>query len=212
MKLKKAFAILLAAVGIAIGAATVYFSMQYRDTDPILVAPPEEAKNQVVALMDAVCGGDYEGISRVIYGNPDLGVDRKPADPVGVLFWEAFENSKSYKLLGDCYTTEQGLAQNVSVTYMDVTSVTERLQERSQAMLEQWVAEAEDISEVYNENNEYREDFVMEVLYAAAEQALQEDAKQVTVELTVNLSFQDGQWWIIGDEALLRAISGGILS
>jgi len=27
----------------------------------------------------------------------------------------------------------------------------------------------------------------------------------------VNLSYQDGKWWVVADEALLDAISGGIL-
>ena len=33
----------------------------------------------------------------------------------------------------------------------------------------------------------------------------------MTAELTVNMEYQNGQWWIIGDRALLDAISGGIL-
>jgi hypothetical protein len=92
-----------------------------------------------------------------------------------------------------------------------MTSITETLRSRSQAMLAQRVAEAEDTSEVYNEKNEYREDVVMEILFAAAEDALAEDARTVTVPLTVNLKYRDGQWWIVADTALLDAISGGIL-
>jgi hypothetical protein len=55
------------------------------------------------------------------------------------------------------------------------------------------------------------EDVVMAVLFEAAEDALAEDARTVTVSLTVNLKFRDGQWWIVSDTALLDAISGGIL-
>ena len=133
------------------------------------------------------------------------------ADEVGVLIWEAFQSSISYELRGDCYTTEQGLAQDVSISCMDVTSVTVNLKERSQTLLEQRVAEAVDVSEIYDENNDYREDFVMAVLRDAVEDALEEDARMMTMELTVNLSYQDGKWWVVADEALLDAISGGIL-
>lgn len=211
MKYKRVLAVLFAVIGISAAAAAIFLSLQYRDADPVLTAPPDEARNQVVTLMDAVCEGNYEAASQVIYGTPSLGVDREPSQEVGVLFWNAFESSMSYELKGECYTTQQGLAQDITVTCLDVTSVTERLQERSQTLLEQRVAEAQDISEVYDENNEYREDFVMNVLYDAAVDALEEDAREMTVELTVNLSYQDGQWWVIGDEALLDAISGGIL-
>ena len=51
----------------------------------------------------------------------------------------------------------------------------------------------------------------MDVLYDAATAALAEDATYVTTELTLNLSYQGEKWWIIGDKALLDAISGGIL-
>lgn len=203
--------VLLAAIGISAAAAAVYICTQYVNAKPMLLTPPDEARNKVVMLMDAVAEGDYEEASQAIYGTPSLGVDREAADEVGVLIWEAFQGSISYELLGDCYTTEQGLAQNVSITCMDVTSVTVNLKERSQTLLEQRVNEAEDVSEVYDENNDYREDFVMAVLRDAVVDALEEDAREITVELTVNLSYQDGKWWVVADEALLDAISGGIL-
>ena len=203
--------VLLAAVGIAAAAAAVYICTQFVDAKPMLLTPPDEARSEVVVLMDAVAEGDYEKASQSIYGTPSLGVDRDAADEVGVLIWAAFQDSIRYELRGDCYTTEQGLAQDVSITCMDVTSVTVNLKERSQVLLEQRVAEAEDVSEIYGENNDYREDFVMAVLRDAVLDALAEDAREMTVELTVKLSYQNGKWWVIADEALLDAISGGIL-
>ena len=211
MKLRYLFSFILATIGIAIASAAVYLSLQCRDAMPVLLTPPDVPRSKVVMLMNAVCDGDYEEASQSIYGTPSLGVDREAADEVGILIWDAFSSSISYELLGDCYTTEQGLAQNIAVTCLDVTSVTEQLRERSQTMLEQRVEEAKDVSEIYDENNEYREDFVMDVLYDAAVDALEEDARKKTVELTVNLSYQDGKWWVVADEALLNAISGGIL-
>ena len=209
--LKVIASILLTVVGLSAAAAAVYLCTQFVDAKPMLLTPPDVARSKVIMLMNAVSEGDYEEASQAIYGTPSLGVDREAADEVGVLIWEAFQGSISYELLGECYTTEQGLAQDVSITCMDVTSVTVNLKERSQTMLEQRVTEAEDVSEIYDENNEYREDFVMEVLRDAVEDALEEDATKMTVELTVNLSYQDGKWWVVADEALLDAISGGIL-
>lgn len=211
MKLRNLFSFLLAVIGIAIASAAVCLSLQYKDAMPVLLTPPDVARSKVIMLMNAVSDGNYEEASQSIYGTPSLGVDREAADEVGVLIWDAFSSSVSYELVGECYTTEQGLAQNIAVTCLDVTSVTENLRQRSQTMLEQRVEEAKDVSEIYDENNEYREDFVMGVLYDAAVDALEEDARKMTMELTVNLSYQDGKWWVIADEALLNAISGGIL-
>ena len=211
MKLKKLLSALFALFGACVAAATIYISIHAMDSMPMLLTPPDVARSKVIMLMNAVCDGDYEEASRSIYGTPDLGVDREASDEVGVLIWDAFESSISYELLGECYTTEQGLAQKVSITCLDVTSITEYLRDRSQALLEQRVAEAADVSEIYDENNEYREDFVMNVLYDAAADVLEEKARKQTFEVTVNLSYQDGNWWVVADEALLDAISGGIL-
>ena len=130
---------------------------------------------------------------------------------MGVLIWEALVDSMRYELVGDCYATEDGLAQDVTMSYMDINSVTATLKDRSQALLEQRVDEAERLDEVYDENLQYREDFVMDVLYDAAAAALEEDAQTVTTKLTLKMSYQGQKWWIIADRELLDAISGGIL-
>ena len=209
--IKKLLSVIFAMVGIAAAAAAIYLALNNRTADPVLLLPPEEAEQQVTGLMDAVCSGDYAAASTYLQGQPGLGVDRDATDEVGVLIWEAFCDSMSYELVGDCYATAEGLAQNVTLTCMDVTSVTDVLRERSQAMLQQRVDEAEYMDEVFDEDHQYREDFVMDVLYDAACKALEEDATTMTTELTLNLIYQDGQWWIIADRVLLDAISGGIL-
>ena len=209
--IKKLLSLVFAIVGIAAAVAAVSLSLSYKNANPMLLVPPEEAQHQVTGLMDAVCAGDYSTASTYLQGQPNLGVDREPTDAVGVLIWEALCDSMQYELVGECYATEDGLAQNVVFSCIDITSVTETLKDRSQDLLEQRVEEAEDLDEVYDEDFQYREDFVMDVLYDAAVAALKEDAQTITAELTVNMAYQNGQWWIIGDKALLDAISGGIL-
>ena len=209
--IKKILSLIFVIIGIAAAVAAVNLSLTNKDADPVLLAPPEDAKLQVVSLMDAVCNGNFAEASTYMQGQPDLGVNREPSDPVGVLIWNEFCDSMSYELVGDCYGTEEGLAQNVKLSCMDITSVTAVLKDRSQAMLEKRVDEAEDLDDVYDENLQYREDFVMSVLYDAAEAALKEDAKTMTMELTNNMVYQNETWWIIADRNLLDAISGGIL-
>ena len=209
--IKKILSVIFVIVGIAAAVTAVNMGMTNKDADPVLLAPPEAATQQVTGLMDAVCSGDFDAASTYLQGQPNLGVDREASDEVGVLIWEAFCDSMSYELVGECYATEAGLSQNVTLTCMDVTSVTAVLKARSQTLLEQRVAEAENLEDVYDEKLQYREDFVMDVLYDAAVIALEEDAKTVTTELTLNLSYQNEQWWIAADRELLDAISGGIL-
>lgn len=214
-RLGAAFVTLISLVLIAMGAvvayATVHICMNYSNALPVLLSPPDSARGQLETMLNRVCNGDYDGASQLLLGTPDLGVDQEEQNALGMLLWSEFVGSMDYELVGECYTTEDGLAQDIVFRYMDLTSVTANLGERSKTLMEQRVQEAENTSELYDENNNYREDFVMDVLCDAAEDALEEDAREVTVSLTVNLKYQGKNWWIVADTALLDAISGGFL-
>ena len=44
----------------------------------------------------------------------------------------------------------------------------------------------------------------------AAREALKEDASYLEAELTVELVYTGGRWWILPEQDLMQAISGGI--
>ena len=52
---------------------------------------------------------------------------------------------------------------------------------------------------------------VLAVLYEAATQILEENTECVTVELVVNLRYENGRWWIVPDDELIDAIFCGCL-
>ena len=211
MKLSRIIGALFGVAGVCAAGLCVTLAFQKMDASPVLVEQPESAREQVEVLMEAVSNNDYAAASAVIQGNPVFGADREPADAVSGLIWDAFVESVSYELAGELYATDSGVAQNIKVTALDMGSVTANLKERSEALLEKRVKEAEDPDEVYDEKNEYREDFVMQVLYDATVEALKQDAKTVTSDVTINMIFENGQWWIVADSALLSAITGGVL-
>ena len=211
MIIKKILGILLVLVGLIVAASGIFLSFAAMNTEPFLVTEPVEATQKVEELMDAVVSCDYEKASSLIYGNPSLGLDREPADQVGIMLWNAFAQSQSYELKGGFTASNSGLTQQVVFTYLDMDSVTENLGARAQTLLMERIEAAENIDDIYDANNEYREDVVMEVLEEAVAAALKQAAQTVSVELTVSLVFRDGQWWIVADNALLNAISGGVL-
>ena len=202
--------LLFGLLALAAAGAALYLTVAGLDAPPVRVEVPPEASRQVTALMDAVCAGDFEEASAHLYGNPDLGLSDAPEDPVGKLVWSAFSGSLSWELSGDCFATDEGLAQKVVLRSLEIASVTENLGSRSGALLALRVEEATDTTGIYDENNEYREDFVMEVLCEAAEAAIREDARYQEQEITLNLTCRDGKWWVLPEQSLIGAISGGI--
>lgn len=210
MTIKNYFSGLFAALGILLAAGAVTAALCSLNVSPMLLRTPSAAVRTAEAMLDAVCEGDYAAAGEMMYGSPDLGASRDAADAVGIVIWEAFVDSLDYELVGKCYATDSGVAMDVKLTGLNMDSVTASLGERSMAMLEKRVAEAEDVSEIYDENNEYRADFVMEVLCDAAREALEADAELSQWEFTLNLVFYQGQWLIMPEQPVIHAISGGI--
>lgn len=208
MKKIKSYPMLFALAGMLLALAALGLSIGWRQAPPVLVMAPDAAEVRSDELMSALAEGDFAGAQTVLYGNPDLGVDRQPKDAVGQLIWDAFCGSIDYSFSGELYATDKGLARDVAITTLDITSITGTLKERSTVLLEQRVQQAEDVSQIYDEQNNYREDFVMDVLYDAATQSLQEDARYLTRQITLNLVYHQGNWWVMPDGALIQVISG----
>ena len=199
-------------LGLFLALSGILLAVTNRNASPLLVKQPEAARVQVQTMLDALCEGDYATVSSCIYGTPDLGMDAQAADEVGRLFRDALGDSFSYEIQGDFHATDSGVALDVTISALDLNSVTAKLGDRARAHMEQRIAEAEDMEDIYDENNEYRKDFVMDALYTAAQEALEQDASRISWELTLNLVYENGQWWIMSDPALLKALTGGILS
>ena len=205
------FSCIFGLLGLGLAALGVWLALTNRDAGPVLMQQPEAARNQVITMLDALCAGDYETVGNCLYGKPSLGMDREAQDEVGRLYWNALADSFRYEIHSDFHATDSGVSMDIQISALDLDSVTANLRQRAQTLLEQRIGLAEDTSEIYDANNEYREDFVMAALYDAALAALAADAETISWEITLNLVFQEGQWWIMPEAKLMQAISGGIL-
>ena len=205
------FSAIYGVLGAVLAAVCIFLALTNQNASPVLVEQPQAAMDQVQTMLDALCAGDYDTVSGCLYGQPNLGLDREAEDPVGQLIWDALSDSFSYELGQEFHATDSGVSLSVTIQALELNSVTENLRDRARTLMEQRIAQAEDPEEIYDENNDYREEFVMESLYEAARDALKQDARQTSWSLTLNLVFENGQWWIMPEQDLLRAISGGIL-
>ena len=181
-----------------------------RDRTPLLGPGTEAAAEQVCILMDAVCSGDFEAAEKLLYGNPELGADRAPADAAGRMIWQAYVESLDYQLSGDVYATDTGVAQDVKIISMEISTVTAQLASRTGTLLNEKMEAAEDVSELYDENNEYRDDLVAGILEEAVRQALEEDVRYSYRIVPLQLVYAEDRWQVVADPEFLQAVSGGI--
>ena len=211
MKVSRFFSGLFGLVGICVALSALWLSTYGMEAVPAIIETPEAALEQVESMMDSFCAGDYGAAGSYLYGRPDLGADREAAEEVGGLIWEAFQESMTYELVGECYATSNGLAQNIRVTTLDISAVTGYLEEHARVNIETRALAAEDYDAVFDENDEYRPEFIQEVLRETTLQALEETDARVTTEVTLNLVWNEEQWWVISNEMLLKAVSGGVV-
>lgn len=210
MKKRHIIADLMAVLGIVLAMGTVGIIIRAVHATPVVLLRPAGAVERARDMMNAACSGDYETASGMMYGTPNLG--NRPADssPAVDLIWEAFLESLDYTFSGDCYATDSGVAVDANIRYLDVPSAVEGLDSYAQALLSQRIATADDSTEIYDENNNFRQDLVAEILRDATRQVLEENKEYQEQTISLCLIFDQGEWWVMPNADLLNVLSGAI--
>lgn len=210
MKIARFFAVLLGIFATALMALSIGLCLVSLDAKPMLAEAPDGAVRCVEDLQAAVNAGDFQAISQTFYGQPELGAEGIPDQSAGIMVWDAFKASLSLELRGECYASNSGICYDAVITALDIPSVTGAISTHAHALLSQRVASAQDMSELYDENYDFRQDLVAEVMNEAVIRALAENSQLVTREVTLKLVCQDGAWRIAADAALLELLSGSL--
>lgn len=208
MKIARFFAYIFAGIGTVLLLGSMGFFLLNRNADVRVRDLPQEALTVSEAFSQALNDGDLEAAAKLMYGQPDLGVSTQPADREAALLWKTFCDSLSFELTGDWVVEQSALVRTGTLTNLDVSTVLGKLPERVQALLDQKIATAEELSEIYDAENEFREDLVDAVLKEALSQTLAQDGKMVTREVTIKLVSRDGRWWVVPHQNLLQILSG----
>ena len=197
-------------LAVVLAVSALLICLTQRNASPVLFGGTEGAENCARAMMDCISRGDYAGASAYLYGTPSLGIGNQRETPAAECVWDAFVSSMECRSRGSCYATDAGVAMDFTVSGLDIPSLTQKLKQRSAAVLEARVEAAENMSQVYDSNQQYREDFIQSVLEEAAREAVAA-VSPVENAVTVQLVYEGNQWWVVPDSALMTAISGGIL-
>lgn len=206
MKYLRIFLGMLAALAVA---CAVWLTVRFPGELPIVLSVPEAACTTVEQTMQALCSGDGTGAEKWLYGSPRLGTEIPAEGAVNQMIWRAYRDSLDYRLVGQLYATDRGLAQDVKIISMELPAVTQNLGQRAKLLLQQRVESARDTSEIYDTDHGYRESVVEAVLEEAVRQALEEDVRYTYRIVTLQLVWQEGQWWVVPEDALLNAVFGG---
>lgn len=201
-------AVFMMALGILLLLSSLWFIMWAVSSQPIILRRPDAAVERADEMMAAVCKEDYDAVSTMLYGCPNLGTCPEDSRPAVDLLWDAFLESLEYDFPGDCYVDNSGVAIDVAIRYLDVPGVLEGLDSLVQECLNRRISEAEDILEIYDERNDYRQEMITAILCEATAQALKENSTYLEQTIQLHMVYKQGQWWVVPEEALLNVFSG----
>jgi hypothetical protein len=210
MKIARFFAYLFACIGMVLLVGSMGFLLLNREAEVKIRELPQEAIACADAFAQALNDGDLEAAVQMIYGQPDLGVAGNPEAAETASVWNAFVESIAFEYTGKWQVADHGLSRKATITAMDVASVLETLPELAQALVNQKIASAEELTEVYDESGSFREELVEGILQQAVQQTLSQNADVITRETGVKFVKRNGTWWVVPDQALLHALSGSV--
>ena len=208
MKIARFFAYLFGCIGMVLLVGSMGFLLLNRDAEVKIRELPQQAVSCADAFSQTLNNGDLEAAARMIYGQPDLGVTGNPEAAETASVWNAFVESIAFEYTGKWEVADHGLSRKATVTTMDMASALETLPELAQALVNQKIASAQELAEVYDESGSFREELVDGILQQALQQTLSQNADVVTREVTSKFVNRDGTWWVVPDQALLHALSG----
>jgi len=208
MKIARFFAFVFACAGMLLLIGSMAFFLWNRNAEVRILELPQEAVALSDAFAQALNDGDLETASQMMYDQPDLGVQGIPEDPETALLWEAFRSSIAVELKEEWALEQGSLVRTCTITNLDISAVVGKLPERVQSLLDQKIASAQDLTEIYDEQNHYREELTEQVLREALQQAIAQDAQTRTRDMTLKLVNRDGRWWVVPHQNLLQILTG----
>lgn len=205
--IRHVFGKLLTVLGLLVLAFTAYLAFSSRNAPVRLTQFPEEAQEKTQLLAQAVNDGNWAAAGLLIYGQPELDAAPTFENAFQEEVWELYLDSLQWSFCQDCQAGDSCLYREGTVSSLDISALIPRVKERYEALFPK-LAEEKGPQHVYNADHSYREAFVMEVLLEALHQVAKKPLPKTQHTVTIRLVYQDAQWWIQPDSALMGVFSG----
>ncbi len=208
MKLSHIVSAFFAVTGTLLMVAALCLCLFFQGAEPQITQLPQGAKDCCTALTDALNQGDFQNAKNLIWGQPELGLSQTDADAAS-LVWDAYLKSITCTPEGEPYTEGIEFYQNVTLTTLDIPSVTKALPGHAQAIWANKLNTAENPAALYTESGDILPQVLSSTLQDALTAAL-DQGQTLTTQGRIRLIEEDGRWWAIPDSGLTKALSGGL--
>lgn len=207
MKSNRVLSIISLILAVPMAAAALYggFTAQNRPAKLLWSEPGVKATAE--ALVETLSAGNFAQGSQYLRGNPQLLLPEEEPGAGGML-WVYYRQHLRGELTGEPYLSTQGYCQNALFTVPDLDGLTLRMKEIAPELVTQRIVQAQELSEIYNEDYSFREDLISEILVEAAYSAIAEGIPQKQYPVQLRLVYQNDRWQVLPDQPLLDILAG----
>ena len=184
---------------------TVRYAMS---AEPDILESPAPATATAQQWLDAVCRGDDDAASALLYGTPGFGTAPDNASPAAQQLWQAYRGSLEYSFAGECYATNSGVAVDVTLHCLDIPTLLDSLENRVQTLLEQKMDSAKGSDLLFDEDGNLKTEEAEDILSDALLLALGRQMPLQEQAVTLSLIFEQGSWWVLPEADALSILSG----
>ena len=195
----------LGLLSMLVAVAAIFWGMQ---AEPVILQEPEKARQCTEGFVNAINAGDLTAATDFFPDPATLGEVAADADPVVAFVWDAHCAQLSAKAVSGLYTTPKGLSIDLELTSMNVDNAVEEIGALAVEHMQECVANASDMAEVYDDNGQFHPELVDDILQQTALEFLAQDLPVETASITIHLTQLDGNWKIVPDAALINILSG----
>lgn len=192
-------------LSIIAGIITVFWGLR---AEPVMLREPETARQCAEGFLKAFDAGSLMEAAGFLADPSALGEVPGDADTVASLVWDTYRTRLDAKAISGLYTTADGLSMDMELTTLDVDKVVDQIGSLAVKRMQERVAAASDMSELYGDDGQYRSELVDDVLQQAALETLMHDLPTATTSITLHLAQSGEVWKVIPDQTLINALSG----
>ena len=208
LRIRRTAAVFVCLLAAAAAVLSVSLGLRSPGRDVTVLGGTGDPAETVARFFHALCLNEWEEASSYVRGEPDLKLDQLPEDALERDIWEAYLHSWAWSMGEGGVTGSVTAWQTVQFTSMRPDAFTEGVDAEVQAILAGWVNERP-LAEMYTEDGEFREEVVRSALEKAVRARLTRPQDYLaSTPVTLELSFENGEWVIVPEQSLWNALSG----
>lgn len=192
-----------------IAAIAVLLCISQLGSPACVVGTLPDPTKTVSAFFDALTSGKYEECDEYITEYTTLGLNAGIRDESVAKLYSEMLGSFSYSIIGEPVVEGSNARVEVELSRLDIPAALKAAEEKTAIYLRSAVQDYE--GTVYNDDGSYTEELLAAVRAEIVEDIIESKADYIITEnITIQLRYESG-WYIVPDEPLLKALSGGMM-